>query len=296
MRSLRVLVFIGVVVAAVIAKEETVSNPEDEVDAVEEAPVNSLARSIATGRTFDEMSKKFWKWMGYEDYDYEEYEYYQVPVSGQASYGYGLPSAGYIPPSAGGLQSTYSSYVPVQQHFAHTRDDSYDDNDDDWSLTDMMFDMAVTIVPIGLLLSALPTGLFTFAIRRRSFDDSNLLLDTMEPNEVNRIMSLLKSDLTDRRCQEELFCELSRIGEHDEASLLQKAFFYVSTLTPDFLAGRVGMERLFRTTRSGYCQALQCPSTSILEPPKLVHQPTDTNQIAEVVRDAEKDATELSKE
>ena len=45
---------------------------------------------------------------------------------------------------------------------------SYDD-DDDWSLTDMMFDMAVTVVPIGLLLSALPTGLFTFAIRRLAF-------------------------------------------------------------------------------------------------------------------------------
>lgn len=39
-------------------------------------------------------------------------------------------------------------------------------SDDEWSFTDMMFDMAVTIVPIGLLLSALPTGLFTFAVRR----------------------------------------------------------------------------------------------------------------------------------
>lgn len=39
-------------------------------------------------------------------------------------------------------------------------------NDDEWSFTDMMFDMAVTIVPIGILLSALPAGFLTFAIRR----------------------------------------------------------------------------------------------------------------------------------
>lgn len=38
--------------------------------------------------------------------------------------------------------------------------------EDEWSVSDMMFNVAATVVPIGLLLSALPTGLFTFAVRR----------------------------------------------------------------------------------------------------------------------------------
>ncbi|KAK7079086.1 hypothetical protein SK128_000291 [Halocaridina rubra] len=176
------------------------------------------------------MSKTFWSWFGYDYDDYEDYDYQYFPASSQPNIGYGLPAIGYIPASAGVAQSSYSSYIPVHHQFAHTRDDNFAEDEDDWSMSDLMFDMAVAIVPIGILLAALPSGLFTIAVRRRSFDDSNLLMDSLEPQQVNRIISLLKSDLTDRNCQEELFCELSNIGEQDEASLLQKAFYYISTL------------------------------------------------------------------
>lgn len=64
------------------------------------------------GRTLSDWSKKFWKWMGYDDYDYD-YEYY-YPASGHSQVGYGYPSIGYVPASAGGHQSSYSSYSPVQ--------------------------------------------------------------------------------------------------------------------------------------------------------------------------------------
>ncbi|XP_066949023.1 uncharacterized protein [Macrobrachium rosenbergii] len=294
---LRVLVLISLAVVAVTALEE--DTQAEEVQEVEEDVDFVDNNELPQGRTLSEWSESFWRWMGY-DYDYyeEDYDnnYFFQPASPQI--GYGLPAVGYLAPSGGSPHSSYSSYVPVhaaQQSFAHpARDDDYDE--DSWSMTDMLFDMAITVVPIGLLLSALPTGLFTFAIRRRSFDDSNLLMDSLEPTEVNRIISLLKSDLTDRRCQEELFCEISKVGEYDDASYLQKAFYYISTLTPDFLASRFGVGRLFRTTRSGYCQALQCPSKPFLEPPKITHEVTDTNLISEVVTDAEKEATEVSKE
>ena len=62
------------------------------------------------------------------------------------------------------------------------------------------------------------------------------------------------------------------------------------------MAARFGLGRLFRTTRSGYCQALQCPSTSGLVPPKITHQPTDTNHISEIVTDSENEAIEVAKE
>ncbi|XP_068239835.1 uncharacterized protein [Palaemon carinicauda] len=296
---LRVLALISLAVVAVTALEQE-TQPE-ELQGVEEEDVDFQDEvELPQARTLTEWSNAFWRWMGYDEYDYYEDDYdnyYFAAATPQV--GYGLPAVGYITPTGGSPHSSYSSYVPIQPGqggFGRPARDDEDYDEDSWSMTDMLMDMAITVVPVGLLLSALPTGLFTFAIRRRSFDDSNLLMDTLDQTEINRIVSLLKSDLTDRRCQEELFCELSKVGELDDASYLQKSFYYISTLTPDFLASRVGLGRLFRTTRSGYCQALQCPSKPYLEAPKITHKATDTNLISEVVTDTEKEATEVTKE
>ncbi|XP_027224841.1 uncharacterized protein [Penaeus vannamei] len=264
-----------------------------ESDFVDVAPV--AAKSVGTGRTFSDWSKKFWEWMGYEDYDYD-YEYY-YPSSASSQIGYGYPAVGYIPASAGGHHSSYSSYSPISSghQFGHP---ARDDSDDEWSFTDMMFDMAVTIVPIGLLLSALPTGLFTFAVRRRSFDGSYHLEEDFDPSELPLLQALVESDflaLGERECQMKLFCELTLLGQKENASFMQKALYYIATLTPDSLASRVGLEKLFRTSRDGTCSVFSC-SAAYGATPKVTHKPTQTNHIDEVSSEVEKEAVEVSKE
>ncbi|XP_047472972.1 uncharacterized protein LOC125027882 [Penaeus chinensis] len=280
---------------AVALPEEVGAAAQLEDDFVDDTPV--VAKSVGSGRTFSDWSKKFWEWMGYDyDYDYD-YEYY-YPSGGASQIGYGYPAVGYIPASAGGHHSSYSSYSPIQSghQFGHpARDDDYDD---EWSFTDMMFDMAVTIVPIGILLSALPAGFLTFAIRRRSFDGSNHLEEDFDPSELPLLQAMMENDffaLGERECQMKLFCELTLLGEKENASFMQKALYYIATLTPDFMARRVGLEKLFRTSRAGTCSVYSC-SAAYGETPKIAHKPTHTNQIDEVASEVEKEAVEVSKE
>ncbi|KAG7174972.1 hypothetical protein Hamer_G015179 [Homarus americanus] len=208
------------------------------------------------------------EWMGYDYDDYEDYDYqsvYYYAPSASAQAGYGLPLVGYESPSAGGQQSSYSSYAPVQvvhrpQYFQHpARDD------------------------------------------RRSLDDTNLLQDQFDPSELPLLNTLVENNflsLTSRQCQEKLFCELSLLGEHEDASFLQKTFYYLATLTPDFVARKAGLARLFRTSRAGSCSMLRCSATPDQRPPPLAsHQPpTDTNRISEAVTSPETETTETAKE
>merc|ERR1712002_526512 len=264
-----------VVVAAVLAVATALT--------VEEKPIQE---SVGTGRTLDEWARSFWSWMGYDEDEYYDYEYEFLPPSGSgAAINYGLPQVGYVPPSAGGLESTYTSYDPYRppsNHLGHpARDDSVES---EWGITGMLYDMAVTAIPVALLMAALPSTLFTVAIRRRSFDDTLLESDFLS--------------LANRDCQEKLFCELAQIGEMDNASFLQRAMYYVATLTPDFLARRVGMERLFQTSRHGHCEVLSCSSTAStrLALPKVLIPPSHTNAIDDLSTHPEKEASEVAKE
>lgn len=59
------------------------------------------------------------------------------------------------------------------------------------------------------------------------------MLETIDPTELPLLQTLMDTDLmalTERQCQAKLFCELYRLGEHENASLMQKAFYYVATL------------------------------------------------------------------
>ena len=47
--------------------------------------------------------------------------------------------------------------------------------------------------------------------------------------ETYDILDLLP-ELTTRKCQEKLFCELSRLGKDESSTYMQKAFYYISTL------------------------------------------------------------------
>ncbi|XP_042211080.1 uncharacterized protein LOC121858627 [Homarus americanus] len=310
MQELRVVVIavVGAVLCQGAAVVDTID--VDVVDVLPESPKSQIKPLIdgITGRTFSDWGKSIMEWMGYDYDDYEDYDYqsvYYYAPSASAQAGYGLPLVGYESPSAGGQQSSYSSYAPVQvvhrpQYFQHpARDDSFDD--DEWSFTDMMYNVAVTVIPVGLLLSALPTGLFTLAVRRRSLDDTNLLQDQFDPSELPLLNTLVENNflsLTSRQCQEKLFCELSLLGEHEDASFLQKTFYYLATLTPDFVARKAGLARLFRTSRAGSCSMLRCSATPDQRPPPLAsHQPpTDTNRISEAVTSPETETTETAKE
>ncbi|XP_045617508.2 uncharacterized protein [Procambarus clarkii] len=304
MQAIRVVLV--AVVGVTVCRAATMLDADVDQDVVDIGPRDDLAAtsSAATGRTFSEWGQSIMEWMGFgddESDEYSDYEYsYYYPPSASSQIGYGLPSVGYQG-ATGAQQSSYSSYAPVQvahPQFSPARDDTYED-DDGWSMTDIMYNMALTAVPVGLLLSALPTGLFTIAVRR-SFDNSNLLDETMDPSELPLLHALVESDfmaLVSRDCQEKLFCEISRIGEREGASFMQKAFYYVATLTPDAVARKVGLARLFRTSRHGHCDMIQCSATSGQRPPPMVtHKPVDTNRIFEEVSTSEKDAVEVARE
>lgn len=252
------------VVALAVAEDESKLQELDAdfVDDVEEPkPVVALKKNGATARTWD-WAKKMAKWMGY-DYEYEDEEYYDYYYPVQ----YVSPDGQFAPTShAGGGGSSYVSYQqhhPGAFHHSPARDD-YVTDDDEWSITDMMFDMAVTIVPIGLILAALPSGLFTFAVRRRSFGD-NLLDDSFDPDEMPILRDLLENDwlaFTARECQERLFCEISQLGEREESSFMQKFFYYATSLTPDFVARKAGLDDVFRASRYGQCEIFRCGPTA----------------------------------
>ncbi|KAK4309150.1 hypothetical protein Pmani_019208 [Petrolisthes manimaculis] len=311
----REVVMVGLVLAVVMvcvageAVKETL-----EVDVVDVAPNNYVASSEpseATGRTLYEWGKSLMSFMGFDyddDYYYDEDYSYQLyyPQSGHgAQIGYGLPSIGYSASGGtGGHQSSYSSYSPLiaapPQHFHHpARHDNFEE-DEGWGFTDIMYNVAMATVPLGLLFTAMPTGLFTLAIRRRSLDDSNLLAQELDPSQLPLLQALTESDdimaLVSPQCQEKLFCELTRIGEYEGSSFMQRAFYYVATLTPDFMARRVGLARLFRASRAGACEMFHCSATSHPTPPPLVvHKSTDTNQITDVAASPEKEAVEVNK-
>lgn len=278
------------VVALAVAEEESTLEIQDaDFDDIEdEKPVVALKKNGATGRTWD-WAKKMAKWMGY-DYDYEEDEYYDYYYPVQY-----VPADGQFAPATAAHGG--SSYVSYQQHhpnhFGPARDDYVTDNDD-WSITDMMFDMAVTILPIGLLLAALPSGLFTFAVRRRSFGSDNLLEDSFDSDEMPILRDLLENDwlaFTARECQERLFCEISKLGEREESSIIQKSFHYVSSLTPDFVARKFGMADVFRATRYRQCEIFTCgPSAPDAFAPVSNDLDLSTNN------DTEADLTEPTKE
>jgi len=245
----------------------------------EEQAVQDVDFEDFEGRTFetmynwwDEMSNDFWSWLGYdEDYYYDDYGNGFGP-----EVNYGIPQVGFVPASAGGLESSYVSYNPHEITHNHLeREDDYDE-DEEFSISGMLFDMAVIGVPLALLFSAIPTGVVTLALRRRSLDDN--ALDEIEPEQLPLLRAIEESSflaLLNRQCQEKLFCELTLIGEKDNASYMQKAMYYTAMLTPDFVARRVGLQKLFRTARAGECFNLSCHATDGPALPKTLQAPTN---------------------
>jgi len=300
-----------VVVAAVVCGEAVEEEPA-EVDFVDEAPEQYVeeGKSQATGRTFGEMSRTFWSWMGYDYDDYEDdyygdeyYDYQQLyysPQSGSAQIGYGLPAVGY---AGSGTGSSYSSYSPIvaapPHHFNPARHDNFED--EEYSYYDILYNMALAVVPMGLMMSALPVGVFSLgAFRRRSLDDNSILESQLDPSHLPLLHALMESEdvlaLVSPQCQEKLFCEITRIGELEGASYLQRAFYYVATLTPDFMARRVGLARLFRASRAGACDVFHCSAASGPTPPPRIHSPPDTNHIDDVSTSPEQETVEAKQQ
>jgi len=281
------------VVALAVAEEESLLQEQDADffdDGVEaDKAIVSLKKNGATGRTWD-WAKKMAKWMGY-DYDYEEEEYYDYyypvqyqPVEGQHAAAGGHGGSSYV---------SYQQHHPGAFHQSPARDD-YVTDDDEWSIMDMMFDMGVTLVPIAMLLAALPSGLFTFAVKRRSFGSDNLLDDSFDADEMPILRDLLENDwlaFTARGCQERLFCEISKLGEREESSIMQKFFYYASSLTPDFVARKAGLADVFRASRYRQCEIFTCGQTA-----PAAFAPVSNDLAPTTNNDTEADLTEPIKE
>ncbi|XP_050697498.1 uncharacterized protein LOC126985944 [Eriocheir sinensis] len=278
------------VLVVVLAAAAAAAAADSDVEAAAESPESYLAKGEATGRTFSEWGQAIMEWMGfdyddYDDYDYNNYDYQlYYPGSASAQVGYGLPSVGHIAPSASG-QSSYSSYQPYQV-VPHPNQFSYNARDDDveessWSFGDILFNAAIVGVPLLALGSALPASFMTVAIRRRSFDDGSEIDASLDPSELPLLHEILEAQdftpLLEPRCQRKLFCELTKIGESENASFMQRAFYYVATLTPDPIARRVGLVNVFRAARNDQCETLICrdpPHLSSLSPP-AAHPPSN---------------------
>lgn len=59
------------------------------------------------------------------------------------------------------------------------------------------------------------------------------MLDAIDPTELPLLQTLMESDLlalAEPPCQARLFCELYHLGENENASVMQKAFYYIATL------------------------------------------------------------------
>lgn len=72
-----------------------------------------------------------------------------------------------------------------------------------------------------------------FLFNRRSFDGSNHLEEDFDPSELPLLQAMMENDffaLGERECQMKLFCELTLLGEKENASFMQKALYYIATL------------------------------------------------------------------
>lgn len=232
--------------ACILVVEASVKPVFDKDEKADVAESKAEEKSLFTGRTFSEWNRDFWSWMGYGDYDYY-YDDFSNDISGSAS--------------------SYVSY----QHPA--RDDTVDyfdyvDDTDETSWTDVMTNAAMVMVPLGIILSAIPTGVFTLALRRRSFDDSWFSDSHVDTSNLPLLRAIEARDIIDvlpelaaRNCQKKLFCELSKLGLGPNGSYMQKAFYYTSTLTPKFIARRFGLGQLFDVSKTGQCEVLSCSLT-----------------------------------
>ncbi|XP_076043828.1 uncharacterized protein LOC143026922 [Oratosquilla oratoria] len=295
MRGVAVLVALSLFFMVVHAEKEI----EDIVEQhLEEIPdVEDNAQIPVRGRTFKEWGKKFWDWMGWGDDYYEYEEVYYYPVQHQSSYSsYGAPDAYGSSGSASGA-SSYVSYQPAPHYHGHHSPSRGDHVEDEWSFTDLMYDVAVSVIPMSLLLSSLPAGFFTLPIRRREFPDNSIFGSDFDTSQIPLLSSLMIENLfNDPECQRKLFCEVSLIGQDENATLTQRAIYYVASLTPDYIADRFGVGNLFRASRDGACSAFRCSSSSV--PSKVTSfDPLDTNKLEpdEKGADSEKDVAGDSK-
>ena len=69
---------------------------------------------------------------------------------------------------------------------------------------------------------------------RRSFDDGSDLAAEVDPSELPLLNTILEAKdftaLLSPHCQRKLFCEITKIGENEEASFMQRAFYYLAML------------------------------------------------------------------
>ncbi|KAB7502025.1 UNVERIFIED_CONTAM: hypothetical protein RMT77_007135 [Armadillidium vulgare] len=188
------------------------------------------------GRGIRDMARNVWDFFFGEgdDYDYNDYNYEFNPNE----------------------VSSYTWYDPTSAR----RDTEVLDEDEDYSWGELAIGAAMAIVPLGLLLAALPQGLFTIAVKKRSFGDDNIL-DRIDPTELPLLRSLQEGDLLSLvrpQCQKKLFCEISQLGREDTASFIQKAFYFVSHLMPDNISRKLRLQRLFTVARENKCELYTC--------------------------------------
>ena len=82
---------------------------------------------------------------------------------------------------------------------------------------------------------------FTRRRKRAAEDEMYNTLEYHYPimEKINRIGF---SRLSEPKCQKEIFCEIAEMGSNEEANTVQKMFAYAASLTPDFIAEKVGVK------------------------------------------------------
>ncbi|KAF2355741.1 hypothetical protein FHG87_013503 [Trinorchestia longiramus] len=242
----------GAAVEKPAAVEESSSLPSEQTQVIMDSP--QLARIIKKGRAitrgrsfFQTMGDNIMNYLGYgsdDEYDdYAESDYFYPSLDSSALIG--------NPGSSYSFYNPYGNYQPA-------RDDNFEE-EEDYSWGDFMFDAAVVAVPMALVLAAMPTGLFTIPIVGRSMP--NNIEETLMPFELPVLRAVEKADFlsyTTRTCQEKLFCEITQVGRHENASLLQKMMYLTASLTPDEYAKSYNLDKLFKSARDGHCESYKC--------------------------------------
>ena len=83
-------------------------------------------------------------------------------------------------------------------------------------------------------------------------------LNTVNCQKVMTILSLLRFKIFISSIFKELLCEMSVMGETEEANSVQRTIARMVQFTPTFLASEIGVNDVLEASRSHKCQQFKC--------------------------------------
>jgi len=209
-------------------------------------------------------SQDFYEDKVYDDTYYDRDSSYSPPSSGYKapSSSYDAPSSyeapayeapSYEAPSYEAPSYDPPSYKPAPSYEAPAYSGGGGDSFNDF------LNALAAFLPIGLFLAAIPPNLIVINSRRKRAAEDEMYnsLEYHYPimEKINRIGF---SRLSEPKCQKEIFCEIAEMGSNEEANTVQKMFAYAASLTPDFIAEKVGVKDVIEATRDGRCRKFEC--------------------------------------